>query len=165
MLLNVPDTINDAKIKELMLPYGELIKITLRPDHQGAVVEYKDVNAAGRASLKIEGHEIALGRKLRVGTFEELMHESEEIRDDKQQTQPKKSGEVAKARSQLVPPTAAIRRPLQRGGRRGGLGFKRSHGAEGEKSTVNGSPETSHDNPGDAKTSKSNEDFKAMFAK
>src|SRR6185437_3180380 len=65
-LMNIPDTVNDARIRALVEPFGQLIKIVLRPDHQGAIVEFADVNDAGKASLALEGKEIVPGRPLHV---------------------------------------------------------------------------------------------------
>ena len=36
-LLNVPDTLNDTRVRALAEPYGELVKVSLRPDHQGKI--------------------------------------------------------------------------------------------------------------------------------
>ncbi|KAJ5539670.1 hypothetical protein N7513_008002 [Penicillium frequentans] len=71
-LMNVPDTVNDARIRALVEPLGRLIKIVLRPDHQGAIVEFVDVHDAGKAKLALEGKEIIPGRPLHIGTVEEM---------------------------------------------------------------------------------------------
>src|SRR5262245_41310103 len=63
-LMNIPDTVNDARIHSLVSPYGPIVKIVLRPDHQGAIVEFLDVNDAGKASLELEGREIIPGRPI-----------------------------------------------------------------------------------------------------
>ena len=164
VLLNVPDTVNDARIKELMQRYGTIVKVTLRPDHQGAVVEYKDVPAAGKASLGVEGHEILPGRALRVGTFDELKAEKAEFKEEKAQPPRRKSSEPGASSATMVQPTIPIRRPGQRGGRRGGLGVRRgnlSDGAGGGGAAINGSSKTSRGET----SSRSNADFKAMFVK
>lgn len=82
-LLNIPDTINDARIRALMEPYGPLVKIVLRPDHQGAIVEYADVKDAGKASLGVEGIEIVPGRRVTVGSVKDLFEQKAEIKTDK----------------------------------------------------------------------------------
>merc|ERR1712098_95136 len=51
-LMNIPDTVNVARVNAIVEPYGELVKVVLRPDHQGAIVEY--ANAAGAA--EVNGH-------------------------------------------------------------------------------------------------------------
>ncbi|KAF7125614.1 hypothetical protein CNMCM5793_001853 [Aspergillus hiratsukae] len=173
-LMNVPDTVNDARIRALAEPYGPLIKIVLRPDHQGAIIEFADVNHAGKASLGLEGQEIAPGRKLHVGTVSEMLKQSAE----------KKSGPVPASKSKdkatFLQPTGPIKRPVQpgqRGGRRGGLGVKRvsisstaSQGGstkaeEGAKSatTTTTTNVTTESRADSEKTRKSNDDFRAMI--
>ena len=138
-LMNIPDTVNDARIRALVEPYGELVKITLRHDHQGAIVEFKNVACAGKAELELEGMEIVPGRKVKVGAVAEMMHEKAEYRSDRIGKVPKKKGEHggrggekegagATAASAPVFQPAAVRRPGQGGARRGGrggLGFKK----------------------------------------
>lgn len=123
-LLNVPDTVNDARIRALAEPYGALVKIVLRPDHQGAEVEFKNVSDAGKAALGIDGHEIIPGRSLRVGTAGELRKQKAETRHDKLGSNAGKKKEP----SAMLQSNPVIRRPAQVGagsGRRGGLGVKR----------------------------------------
>ena len=167
-LLNIPDTVNDARIRALTEPYGELIKVSLRPNHQGAIIEYKSEASVGRASLALEGHEIAPDRKIRIGTSSELNQQKAEYHSDRISV-----GAAAKTtNAQLQGPTS-IRRPGQPGTRRGGkggLGIKRGgvglsgsrakHNAEAKDEEINGTGE------GEGKgKAKSNADFKAMFLK
>ncbi|KAL9062413.1 MAG: hypothetical protein Q9157_008940, partial [Trypethelium eluteriae] len=74
-LLNIPETINDTRIRDFVSRYGSLRKVTLRPDHGGAIVEFENVADVGRASLALDGKEIVPGRQIRVGTVQELMAE------------------------------------------------------------------------------------------
>lgn len=119
-ILNIPDTVNGARIRTLAETYGSIIKLVLRPDHAGAIVEFTDASTAGRAALGLEGHEISPGRKLRTGSAKALF---EEKSDQKQAT------DTAKAPKAWMPPPPTVRRPAVlgrgggRGGRRGGLGF------------------------------------------
>jgi hypothetical protein len=171
-LINVPDTVNDARIRALAEPYGPLIKIVLRPDHQGAIVEFADVNHAGKASLGLEGQEIAPGRKLHVGTVAEMLKQSAE----------KKLGPAAtktKEKATFLQPTGPIKRPVQpgqRGGRRGGLGVKRvsisSTASQGgsikaeevaKSATTTTTIVTTESRADGEKTRKSNDDFRAMI--
>lgn len=121
-LMNIPDTVNDSRIRALVEPHGSVVKIVLRPDHQGAIVEFADVNDAGKASLALEGHEIAPGRPIRVGPVKVMLKQGAERKVDRIQ--------VGKERQKnaMVQPTGPIRRPAQQaaGGRRGGLGTKRA---------------------------------------
>lgn len=166
-LMNIPDTVNQARIRALAEPFGHLVSITLRPDHQGAIVEYVNIQDAGKASLALEGKEIAPGRPLHIGTVREMMelqpeHKTSRITSVKQDDKAKKT---------TLQPTGPIRRPQQPGARKGGkggLGIKRQtapHGptkpapsdADGDKMEIT--------TDGANKPQKSNDDFRAMFQK
>ena len=165
-LLNVPDTINDARIRALAEPYGALVKVVLRPDHQGATIEYQDVASAGKAALGLEGHEIAPGRLLGVGTSKEMLQQKEEMKNDKifASGAKKQNNDV-----NHFPVHAPIRRPNQPGARRGGrggLGVKNGVGLSGPKTVGNGLREEPKTNGStDDGKPKSNAEFKAMFLK
>ena len=160
-LLNVPDTVNDARIRALVEPYGELVRVVLRPDHQGAIVEYKDQPSVGKASLALEGHAIAADRALRIGTVEDMKQLKAEKRYDKIVSVPKKSS------TQLPTPTL-VRRPGVSAGRKGGkvgLGAKRESKANAPKDgRITGADSTEKDEEqGQSAKPKTNADFKAMM--
>jgi len=169
-LLNVPDTVNDARIAALCAPFGEIVKLVLRPDHQGAMVEFGDVAAAGRAALGLEGFEIAAGRRLRTGGMKDLFESGEEMRTDRIQigTGPSK-GATRGGNAGFVQPAPPVKRPgvSGRGGARGGLGVRRGlgfpgaprrqEGVDAAAAGVNGA------DAGAEKSVRSNADFKAMF--
>ncbi|KAI4109970.1 MAG: hypothetical protein L6R37_000320 [Teloschistes peruensis] len=156
-LLNVPDTVNDARIRAIAEPYGPLAKITLRPNHQGAVLEFRNVSDAGKAFLGLAGHEITPGRSLGVGGVGEMMKQKAENKHDELGKQA-----VQKPNTPVFTPSAtSVRRPTQLGGKRGGRGglpvvskglVKKDKQDEGSQS---GFPEGA---------GKSNADFKAMIA-
>lgn len=166
-LLNIPDTVNDARIRALTESYGELVKVSLRPNHQGAIIEYKSEASVGKASLALEGHEIAPERKIRVGTVSEMNQQKAEYRSDRVLV-----GTAAKTNAQLQGP-APVRRPGQPGTRRGGkggLGIKRGGVALSGSRAMNGgdgkNAEMNEPREGEEKgKAKSNADFKAMFLK
>ncbi len=171
-IMNIPDTINDTRIHALAEPYGTVVKLTLRLDHQGAIIEYADVAAAGRASLALENYEIIPGRKLRTGRVKDLFQEKGEIRIDRIQTG---AGAGAKkpppvTGSGFMQPTMPVRRPGP--GIRGGLGAKRGLGytsssakrASGGEEHANGNGIVADEIEMKAQP-KSNADFKAMFLK
>ena len=159
-LMNVPDTVNGARIRALVEPFGTIIKVVLRPDHQGAIVEYTDVASAGRAALALESHEIVPGRKLRTGGLKDLFGEKDEIKTDRILV-----GQGKKAGASLIKPLAPVRRPGAGG--RGGLGQKRGLGYKAPKAAESSIPSAGTGVNGDAKEEtvkpKSNADFKAMF--
>lgn len=167
-LLNIPDTVNEARIRALAEPYGELVKVSLRLDHQGVRLEYKDVGSAGKASLGLKGQEITPGRLVGVGTEQEMKQQKEEYRSDKILV-----GAAKREAAKLQGP-APVRRPNQPSSRRGGkagLGFKRSsHGMGGERTTRDSNDtvgETNGDGGGvgieERPKVKSNAEFKALF--
>lgn len=166
-LLNIPDTVNEARIRTLAEPYGEIVKVSLRLDHQGARLEYKDVRSAGNASLGLEGQEIAPGRRIGVGTEEEMKQQKAEYRSDKIVVG------AAKKEAVKLQGAAPVRRPNQPVSRRGkgGLGFKKAGvGLSGERGIIEGvgkEEEMNGDQQGDEEKAKakSNADFKAMFLK
>ena len=119
--MNIPDTVNDTRVRALTEPYGRLVKIVLRPDHQGAIVEYLDASDAGKASLGLEGYEIVPGRSIRVGTVPEMLKQSADKHTDKILVGKQKRESDKPAPSNLMS-SVPIRRPGQ-GGRRGGCGF------------------------------------------
>ena len=170
-LLNIPDTVNDARIRALTEPYGELVNISLRPNHQGAIIEYKDEASVGKASLALEGHEIAPGRKLRIGTVSELKQQKAEYHSERIPI-----GAATKITNAQLQGSAHIRRPGQPGARRGGkggLGMKRGGvGLSGSRATKNNGEEKGVELDGtgegegeEKEKAKSNADFKAMFLK
>ncbi|KAL8890367.1 MAG: hypothetical protein Q9215_002464 [Flavoplaca cf. flavocitrina] len=157
VLLNVPDTVNDARIQALAERYGPLVKIVLRPDHSGAVLEFQSVTDAGKAALGLDGDESLSGRTLRVGDMRELLKQQPEKKNDKLGPQ---TGKTIGALQNAMP----VRRPVlgaKRGGR-AGLGSKFRLAAqkpekEAEGTEINGeakAEEASH---------KSNADFKAIY--
>ncbi|KAK2624992.1 hypothetical protein QTJ16_005361 [Diplocarpon rosae] len=159
-ILNIPDTVNDARVRALVKPYGEIVKLELRLDHQGAIIEYADTASAGRAALALENHEIVPGRKLGTGGMKDLFSRKDETRTDRIQV-----GRGKKPAEGLMQPTAPVRRPgtAGRGGlgqKKGGLGF-----AAPKTSGANSTHVNSHaPSESDGKIRpKSNADFKAMY--
>lgn len=144
-IMNIPDTINDARIRALAETYGALIKVTLRPDHQGATVEFAQVADAGKASMALEGYEISPGRLLHIGSTAELRKWKPEIKE--QQVKPSKP--------QLMAPLKRPGQPAAKRSGRGGLGFKKS----AESRELNG-PTAEKDKGG-----KTQDDFRAMLNK
>ena len=137
-LINVPDTVNDARIRALVEPYGYK-KITLMPQHQGAIIEFASVEGVGKAQLALEGVEIAEGRKIHIGTVAEL----------------KSSKAEWKAGNSFVKPTN-IKRPVARGGLHGGRG-------RGGKPGLGSRPRMPKSTPAEGGEAKSNQDFRAML--
>lgn len=190
-LLKLPDTVNSARVRALAEPYGPLVKIVLRHDHQGATIEYQNVADAGKAAIGLNGFEITPGRKIGVGSVAEMKKQEPEFKTSK-------IGGTGDTKSRSTPAALQSAFPIQRPnrpekGRRGGLGIKRGgishHVPKNQNENKKGpggnaaeeTPEvsnTQNDNKaelgggededsskGKGKLPKSNEDFKAMFLK
>lgn len=165
-LMNIPDTVNDARIRSLVERYGPLVKIVLRPDHQGAIVEFVNAVDTGKASLGLEGREITPGRQIRVGTVPEMLRQAPERKGNQAQVGKKK--EAAKS-AMMAQPTGPVKRPQQpsgRGGRRGGLGMKRNGGFGTHNAPKKAEPNdasAASDGVEEKKAPKNNDDFRAML--
>ncbi|CAI6333060.1 unnamed protein product [Periconia digitata] len=107
-LLNLPDTVNDARVRALVASYGYK-KITLMPQHGGAIIEFPSVDASGKAEIALQGQDFD-DRKLRVGTVKELKQQKGEMKSS--YVQP----------TNVKRPTASVGRGGMRGRGRPGLG-------------------------------------------
>jgi squamous cell carcinoma antigen recognized by T-cells 3 len=142
----VPDTVNEPRIRVLAEKIGQVRKVILKTNHQGALVEFENVVDAGKAAIELDGFEITPNRRIRVTTEMELLQQKPE----------KKVEKLGKGPPSSKPfPVAAPKRPVQAGARRGGhLGqrsakfFRSDQANEDEK-------------PG----KKNNDDFRAMLNK
>ncbi|KXJ92132.1 hypothetical protein Micbo1qcDRAFT_162261 [Microdochium bolleyi] len=155
-IMNIPDTVNDARVRAIVEKHGGLTKLVLRPDHQGAIVEFTDATTAGRAALALDGLEIVPGRKMQMGTVAELLKTKPEHKTDASQPV---NGKHAPATNDKKPafmqPAQHVRRPvLGKPGPKRGIGF-----AAGPKTTQ---PAASAQSADKVKP-KSNAEFKAMF--
>jgi RNA recognition motif-containing protein len=134
-ILNLPDTVPDVRIKPLVESFG-FKKITLEPQHGGAVIEFTTVEGAGKAEIALQGRDFE-GRKLHIGTVKDLR---------------KQKGEW-KAASSFMQPNR-VNRPTARGGgsgrARGRTGFGARPAVPRAAATTNGAV-------------KSNSEFRAML--
>ncbi|KAK0669875.1 hypothetical protein QBC41DRAFT_100782 [Cercophora samala] len=118
VILGIPDTMNEARVGNLLKPAGEFVKLTLHTRHGGAIVEYRDAASAGKAGLAIDGLEVEAGgggQKLRVGTTEELFQSKGEKKvagsDPSAHPEPEKQKKKPPTAAQLMPPPPSISRP------------------------------------------------------
>jgi RNA recognition motif-containing protein len=162
-LLDIPDTVNDARLKAIVQPLGGFKSLVLQPSHGGARVEFDDPASAGHASLQLDGY-VLDGRKLRTGTLDELRHAKGEVRTDMIQYGVGRKDNKAKAggSSTKFAPSTVKRPVLGKGGAKRGLGFvSKSTGAVSKTNGVTPSENTAEQ----SKPMRSNADFKAMFLK
>lgn len=148
-IFDLPDTVNDARIRAAMEQYGPIIKIQLRRQDNGAIVEFVNVNDAFNVRQGVDC--TALGPDVKTGDVADLLNKMK--RRQTTVSGPSSTG--------LKPPTIA--RPGQRGGRRGGLGFKRGGGFGGAKDHGAGGGETEQATMNGSGGGKSNADFRAML--
>jgi len=175
-LMNLPDTVNDARIMALLEPVGTVRKLVLQPGKGTAVVEFADEATAGRAVLQLDGVEIE-GTKIQTGSLADLARYTSNKLEGGTSAQPQGKGKPAHEGSAsakgrpggkpaFLPPTTVRRPVLGRAGAKRGLGFVPRPSGAGNV-TVDG--ETTPENGGTnsqgvtAKPMKSNADFKAMF--
>lgn len=163
-IMGVPDTVNDARVRALVEPHGQLAKLTLRPDHGGAILEFVDAATAGKAQLSLDNVEVE-GRKLKTGSVGALFQEKSEVRVDRIDKKPALT--TAKS-TMMAPPSTMIRRPVLGGKPKRGLGFagvinKASKAAEeAKKEHDEAVPATNGEEP--PKTGmKNNADFRALL--
>lgn len=159
-LLNLPDTVNDARVESVLSAHGPLRKLTIRRDKGGAFAEFVNLQDAGKVGLGIDCS--ALGPQVRVGDAAELLGH---LRSAHTKKPGPSQGTVASSGSATAlplmrPAQATVSRPGQsRGGRRGGLGFKRGGFGSG------GANRPSEGGEGAGEVNKGNADFRALFEK
>ena len=69
-LLNLSDTVNEARVESFFKPFGDVKKIVMQPYRNGAIIEFETVAAAGKVGLGVDCS--VLGEKTKVGTVAEL---------------------------------------------------------------------------------------------
>lgn len=175
-LTNIPDTVNDARVQAFLAPYGQLKKISLRPDHHGAIAEFATVADAGKAEMRIpdDAHEFVPGQVVRVVDEAEFFRTLREVKSDKlagakKDAAPNGSGASKMLPSQRIsrPGLGAGARPARRGGlgiKKGGLGSSSGKASDkGGESSDRGDVDMAEGNGEAAKSKKSNDDFRALL--
>lgn len=178
-ILNLPDTVNDTRVREVFEKYGTLRKVQLRPEHGGAVVEFVDVRGAGKAELALAGYKFGRGQEgMRIGRVEDLLKQKAVVRTKEEVVEKKGKGKARKKDITSPSPLATFAVPrnvIRVGGvkeqrKKRGLGFlgalsrrEVDGGAEGD---AGGKERDCEDTPElQPPIPKSNADFKAMFLK
>ncbi|KAF3004509.1 Splicing factor [Neopestalotiopsis sp. 37M] len=142
-IMGLPDTVNDARVRSLVEELCEgIIKIVLRPDRGGAIVEFKDAAQAGKAMLALDGREISANQKIQTGTVDELFKEGK-----------------AEVKTSKLMPQPAIRRPAPTTGQKP----KPRAGFVGASNAPTSSSKPTTDSSDEKAAPKSNEDFKNLF--
>ncbi|KAM0444278.1 hypothetical protein ACHAO4_010320 [Trichoderma viride] len=159
-LMGLSDTVNDARVRALVEPFGPIVKLVLQPSHGGAKIEFANSSAAGKASLQLSNVEFE-GRKLRVGSLDDLRYaKAERVQDrivPRSQSEAKKDNSAGSTEKSFIP-SSMIRRPaLGRPGPKRGGGFPPPRILP----ISNVKPTAEDTKPG----AKSNADFKELFLK
>ncbi|KAK5958015.1 Splicing factor [Knufia fluminis] len=166
-LTQVPDTINEARLRQVASKYGEVLLCVLKMNHQGALIEFSTVASAGEASLGLDDYEIAPGRKMKVVSEQEMKMQKAERKDEELIAKSK-----PKPKTTTVPVSGSgfVKRPTQPGNR------TRKGGNLGQRSAMLHANNVSHEpakSPeqqgngvasGEAGAKKSNADFRALMS-
>lgn len=154
-LLNLPDTVNDARVHAFFANIGEIRKLTIRRDKQGALIEFVSLEDAGRAGLQTDLS--ALGPDCKVDTPAALMQPPPKKVPSNNGTSTNGPPPASGAGQGKLMRPATVSRPAQRpvglstrGGRKPGLGVKRNTAAATDVGDAGGA-------------AKSNADFRAIF--
>ncbi|GAM85781.1 hypothetical protein ANO11243_037890 [Dothideomycetidae sp. 11243] len=152
-LLHLPETVNDTRVHGFFSAFGAIRKLTIRRDKGGALVEFANVEDAGKATMSADPS--TLGPECYIGEVAELFKTG-----NKDQGKKPEANTGSASQSKVVRP-AIVSRPGQRaggasarGGRKPGLGVKRANVAAPASGPVEN---------GEDMTKKSNDDFRAMF--
>ncbi|KIX00594.1 uncharacterized protein Z518_09659 [Rhinocladiella mackenziei CBS 650.93] len=151
-ICDVPDTVNESRIKAIAEKIGPVYKVILKTNHRGALIEFENIPDAGRAMIELDDYEIDPGRHIRVTSEKEMLQQKPEHRQ----------GQFVKRPAPNRPKPAAngpIKRPTQPGIRKGGHLGQRSalfHSDGKNGSTTN--------EQGDARK-KTNDDFRNLISK
>ncbi|UKZ81070.1 hypothetical protein TrVFT333_008838 [Trichoderma virens FT-333] len=157
-LMGLPDTINDARVRALVEPFGPIVKLVLQPGHGGAKIEFADSSAAGKASLQLSNVEFE-GRKLQVGSPDDLRHAKARRTEDRivprSQSSAKKDKPASTTANSFMPSSVMRRPTLGRPGPKRGLGFSAPRVTPGSNVKTDGESTKP--------ATKSNADFKELF--
>ena len=165
-LTSIPDTINEARLRSAASTYGDVVKVILKTNHQGALIEYATVAQAGIASLALDGFEIADGKNMRVVNEDEMKQQGPEKKTEG--FAPKSKPRTTTGAQPLSGSSGFVKRPSQSGNkaRRGGNLGQRTAALHPPK------PAGTHQSNGDASAqqeqptnpaAKSNADFRALM--
>lgn len=181
-VLGIPETMNDARVRLLLTSLldeetsNKLLRLTLRPDRGGCILEFADASAAGRAAMAVDQREVEVGEgkktvTLRTGSKADLFAASTAPAANGNPPATTKSQPSAAKPSAvtLMPPPSLISRPRPTAGfgvgkPRRGLGFTSAISAA-KKTGDNANGGDAAGPPASASTvpKKTNADFKAMF--
>jgi hypothetical protein len=164
-IFNLPDTVNDARIQAAMEKFGPVVKIQLRREKNGAIVEFENVNHAFHVRQGVDLH--SLGAEVTSGDVGDLLAKPKKKKADGPAASSSNGsgGASGNGGSLAFVPPAAARAGQGRGGRRGGLGSKRGGGVFGGGTGANRTAVANAEGAPAAAAGgkKSNADFRSML--
>lgn len=155
-LSQVPDTVNEAQIRSIATSYGSVKKAILKSQYSGAVVEFAEAAAAGKAEIGLDGHEFVPGKPVKVVNEQAMKQGTPEVKNDKLGGR-QKEREQTKAKPSIMAP-ASVRRPGATGMKKGNLGKRTGLGWGAPAAKKDDGPAAE-----DEKGKKSQDDFRAML--
>jgi len=152
VICDVPDIVNESRIKSIAEKIGPVRHVILKTNHQGALIEFDNVPDAGRAMIELDGYEINPGRRIRVTTEKDMYQQKAEQKADQFVKRPPAS------RPTNASENGPIKRPAQPGVRKGGhLGQRSAHLFQSEEK--NGAAANGQATGG----KKTNDDFRSLI--
>ena len=133
-LTDIPDTVNEARLRNAAETVGPVRKVILKTNHQGALVEFESAADAGKAAIELDGYHITPDRKMRVTTQKDMYAQQAETKVEKigkassmtgiQPKRPQQAGVGARRGGHLGQRKAAV---FQQSNGDGGAGDKKSN--------------------------------------
>lgn len=163
ILKNIPDTVNDARIRALAEQYGPLMQVKIKPDLGEATVEYRNVKDVGTAEMNLNGFEILKGVALQVAV------RTSKPRDTGFNAHTDNDANRGKKKPSMPFAPVATRRPAMGNaapGRAGGGPRGQPNAISKGVAKSNGTSDDAMDTNGDGvekKAKKSNADFRAFL--
>ncbi|OAP65642.1 hypothetical protein AYL99_01614 [Fonsecaea erecta] len=112
VICDVPDIVNESRIKSVAEKIGPVRKVTLKTNHSGAFIEFQNIPDAGRAMMELDNLEITPGRHIRVTTEKDMLQQKPEHKTEQFARRP--------APNAAKPTSGPIKRPAQPGVRKKG---------------------------------------------
>jgi RNA recognition motif-containing protein len=167
-LRKIPDTVNDARIRALVTPFGSLKKIDLYTEKGEARIEFEHASDVGKAEMSLQGYEIVPGVNIEVAASGVPVTGGSLTGGPGRNTTGGPGGDVIKGKKSSAPGAAmpfapVTRRPVQ-GAKRGGLGYKKGIATGANRSgNAAAGRDTDMLDAGPKVEKKSNDDFRKMM--
>ncbi|GAB7358728.1 hypothetical protein MBLNU230_g3957t1 [Neophaeotheca triangularis] len=165
----IPDTVNSQRVQDAMEAHGALLKVQMRRNLRGAIIEFEDLDVATKLKAGVDVPDI--GPHTKTGLVENLLaKKGPNAGKSKGAAETGGGGEVANPYAADAPASNTMFRPALRARGRGGLSFGRGgRGGRGARGGLGSTSGRDANAAGDAGAPgsgvKSNADFRNMFVK